>query len=399
MNRHQARGADLPAPGQAAAEHSERLRQLIYDDIGANGGRINFARFMELALYAQGLGYYVAGARKFGEAGDFVTAPEISPLFSRALARQVKAVLESLGQADVLEAGAGLGTMARDILLELEAQDCLPGNYFIIELSPDLRQRQRQTIEAGAPHLLDRVMWLDALPQSGFRGVVLGNEVLDAMPVHVVEMTASGLAERYVVATDTGFAWQTGELSDPALAQRYQRLQQEVGEDIFCKGYTTEINLAADAWVTSLADMLEAGLILLIDYGFPQAEYYFEERTGGTIMCHYRHRSHPDPLILVGLQDITAHVDFTAVAHAGANAGLDVAGYTAQAPFLLGNGLTELAQLTPEGDVRQHLDVTQQIKKLTMPSEMGELFKVIALGRELDIPLMGFMFQDRRNRL
>ncbi len=399
MNRNQAKGADLPRPDDAAAEHSARLLQLIRDEISASGGRINFARFMALALYAPGLGYYVAGARKFGESGDFVTAPEISPLFSRALARQVKAVLESLGQADVLEAGAGLGSMARDVLLELEAQDALPGNYFIIELSPDLRQRQRETIEAGAPHLLDRVIWLDALPQRGFRGVVLGNEVLDAMPVHVVQMSDKGLVERYVVATESGLDWQTGELSDVALAQRFERLQAELGDEVFCEGYTTEINLAADAWVASLSDMLEAGLILLIDYGFPQSEYYFEERTGGTLMCHYRHRSHPDPLILVGLQDITAHVDFTAVAHAGANAGLEVSGYTAQAQFLLGNGLTELAQLQPEGDIRQHMDVTQQIKKLTMPSEMGELFKVIALGREVDIPLMGFMFQDRRGRL
>ncbi len=392
--------ANLPPPSADALAHSEALNRHIRRVIDEAGGAIPFDRFMSLALYAPGLGYYVAGSRKFGTEGDFVTAPELSPLFSRSLARQIEQVLSGLGGGDVLEVGGGTGAMARDILLELAAQGCLPGHYFILELSPDLRQRQRQTIEQGAPGLLERVVWLDALPQIGFRGVVVANEVLDAMPVHLVEMGERGWCERYVGCCDeAGFVWQRGELSSPGLDRHLQRLAQELGSEPFMLGYTTEVNLAADGWVRSIGERVAAGVILLIDYGFPQHEFYHPERTGGTLMCHYRHRAHADPLILAGLQDITAHVDFTAIAHAAVGAGLDVAGYTAQAHFLLGCGLTELAQLSPEGDASQHLNTTQQIKKLTHPNEMGELFKVIALSKQYAGFLQGFQLQDRRGRL
>ncbi len=390
---------DLPAASGEALTHHQTLVDHIRQQIVEAGGAITFEKFMALALYAPGLGYYVAGAHKLGEAGDFITAPQLSPLFSRCLAQQIGEVLASLGQGDVLEAGAGSGVMARDILLALEAQQCLPRHYYILEVSPDLRQRQQQTLEQGAPHLLDRVSWLDQLPESGFHGIVIGNEVLDAMPVHLIDKTEQGWRERYVGWDGKEFIWRQGPLSCPQLEEQIQRLETELGADHFISGYTTEINLAASGWVHSIGAMMERGVMLLIDYGFPQHEYYHPERTVGTLMCHYRHRAHDAPLILAGLQDITAHVDFTAIAQAGVDSGMTVLGYTSQAYFLLANGLTELAHIDPEGEIRQHLDTTQQIKKLTLPSEMGELFKVIALGKNYTGTMQGFALHDRREKL
>jgi SAM-dependent MidA family methyltransferase len=389
----------LPAPDEIAQQHSERLQAAIREEIDANGGVISFARFMEMALYQPGLGYYTAGARKFGEAGDFVTAPEISPLFSRCLARQCQQVLEEIGHGDILEFGAGTGRMATDVLLELELRGALPGQYFILELSPDLRQRQRQTLEREAPHLLERVCWLDGLPESGFHGVILANEVVDAMPVHLVHFLENGVVERCVAHDGRNFVWREQTLDSATLQQRLAMLGEELGEDLFCPGYLTEINLAQTAWINSLAGMLEKGVALIIDYGFPQHEYYHPERSGGTLMCHYRHRAHTDPLILVGLQDITAHVDFSALALAAHEAGLDVLGYTSQAQFLLASGLDEiLADIDPE-ETRRYLEVTQQVKKLTLPNEMGELFKVLAVGCGIANDLRAFLLQDRRDRL
>lgn len=389
----------LPPASPEALDCSAQLQALIRDEMAAANGLLTFARFMELALYAPGLGYYSAGSRKFGEEGDFVTAPEISALFSRCLARQCQSVLKAIGHGDILEFGAGTGVMASDVLLELERLDCLPGNYFILELSPDLRQRQQETLRRRVPRLFDRIQWLDALPLSGFDGVVLANEVVDAMPVHLLRFEASGVREAYVCHGDHGFAWQDGPLSTPELQQCIDGLRQSADDEGFCPGYTTEINLAQRGWVASLSGMLAQGVVLIIDYGFPEREYYHAERAMGTLMCHYRHHAHGDPLILAGLQDITSHVDFTALASAAVEAGLDVLGYTNQAQFLLGCGITEMvAELDPE-DVRPYMALTQQVKKLTLPSEMGELFKVIALGRNIDIPLTGFMIQDRRHTL
>ena len=390
---------DLPAATGEALTHHQTLVNHIRQQIVDAGGAITFEKFMALALYAPGLGYYVAGAHKLGEAGDFITAPQLSPLFSRSLAQQIGEALASLGQGDLLEAGGGSGVMARDILLALEAQQCLPRHYYILEVSPDLRQRQQQTLEQGAPHLLDRVTWLDNLPEPGFSGVVIGNEVLDAMPVHLIDKTEQGWRERYVGWDGEAFIWRQGPLSCPQLEEQIRHLESELGTNHFINGYTTEINLAASGWIHSIGAMMERGVALLIDYGFPQHEYYHPERTVGTLMCHYRHRAHDDPLILAGLQDITAHVDFTAIAQAGVDSGMAVLGYTSQAYFLLANGLTELAHIDPEGEIRQHLDTTQQIKKLTLPSEMGELFKVIALGKNYTGTMQGFALHDRRDRL
>lgn len=415
---------NLPPPDTVAQAHSDRLVTLIRDEIKAQGGRISFARYMALALYAPGLGYYSAGAHKLGQAGDFVTAPELSPLFSRCVARQCQQVLahnlSGLSRGDILEVGAGSGVMATDVLAELEVLDCLPEHYFILEVSADLRQRQQETIALRVPHLAARVSWLDTLPAVGFQGVVLANELLDAMPVHMFEIEArrdthvtgdaTEISERYVTwvpcppgsdasctADEGRFIWCHGPLSDARLMQRITRLQDEYGG--FAPGYVSEINLAAEDWLRSIAALLVRGMVLLIDYGFPRHEYYHAQRGGGTLMCHYRHRAHPDPLILPGLQDITAHVDFTALADAASEVGLSVAGFTTQAYFLLSSGLGEMVAAHDPADVRQHLMMTQQVKKLTLPSEMGELFKVMALTRDVDVPLLGFGFQDQRRRL
>ena len=384
----------LPAPSSEAQAHSERMAELIHGEIVADGGRIGFDRFMELALYAPGLGYYSAGSRKFGEAGDFITAPELSTLFSRCLARQCAEVLAVISGGAILEFGAGSGRMAADILAELATIECLPAHYYILELSAELRARQQETIREKVPQLAERVVWLDGLPDAGFRGVVLANEVLDAMPVHRFRVRNGELLELYVVQEGESFVLHEGEPGEE-FAVALARLQQQTE---LAEGYESEINLRAEDWVRSLSDFLDQGVALLIDYGFPRGEYYHPQRSHGTLMCHYRHRAHDDALILVGLQDITAHVDFTAVAEAAVEAGLSVRGYTSQANFLLANGLTGLLNEVQE-DVKQQLTLAAQVKRLTMPGEMGELFKVMALSRGWERPLQGFALRDERGRL
>ncbi len=380
----------LPPPTAEEQALSARLQQRIRAEIAAAGGAISFARFMDLALYAPGLGYYTAGKTKFGAAGDFTTAPELGSLFARCLARQCQAILAELGGGDILEAGAGSGALAADLLLELETLGALPQRYLILELGPELRARQAETLRARAPQHLERVHWLDRLPD-GVRGIVLANELLDALPVERFMVTETGV-DRLDVAWENGrFAWRR----QPAAAAVRARIEPLA----LPPGYVSEINLQAEAWVRSVADVLRQGVMLLIDYGFPRAEFYHPQRADGTLMCHYRHRAHDDPLILAGLQDITAHVDFSAIAAAGINAGLRLLGYTSQAAFLIGGGLERLAASSDPGDVRAHLALTGQIKKLTLPHEMGELYKVIALARGIQEPLPGFVQHDRRGRL
>lgn len=381
----------LPTPSAEERARSARLSCLIAEEIAHAAGALPFARFMELALYAPGLGYYTAGDQQFGAQGDFVTAPECSPMFAHCLARQCADILAQLGTGELLEAGAGSGVLAADLLLALEGLGALPQTYFIIELSAALRERQARTLQARAPHLAARVRWLDALPERGFRGVVLGNELLDAMPVTRFEVTHNGVRALAVAAEAGGFIWRQADAM-PEGMRRLQNLDLP-------PGYVSEINLAAEAWVRTLGQAMEAGVMLLIDYGFPRREFYHPQRDQGTLMCHYRHRAHADPLILVGLQDITAHVDFTAMAEAGIDAGLSLLGYTSQGAFLLGNGIGDAVQASDPRAARAHLAVTAQVKKLTLPSEMGELFKVLALGRGIEGPLRGFGVQDRRARL
>ncbi|HEY1772889.1 MAG TPA: SAM-dependent methyltransferase [Gammaproteobacteria bacterium] len=380
--------AELPLPAPDALAHSRRAAQHIQDAIRAAGGVIPFSRYMELVLYAPGLGYYSAGARKFGAAGDFITAPELSPLFSRCLARQCAEVLAVLPQGSILELGAGSGVMAADILLELQALDRLPAEYLILEVSAELKERQRQTLNTKATALASRVRWLDALP-ADFSGVIVGNEVLDALPVERFLKRPGGFDEYCVRAEGEGFTWSTrpaGEQLAPTLTAFETTLPEPLNP-----GYVSELNLGAMPLVTSLATMLKQGALLLMDYGYPRAAYYHHERSMGTLMCHYRQRAHHDPFLYPGLQDITAHVDFTAVAEAGTSSGLDLAGYTTQAHFLMALGVAGLAG----ADMR----AAQQVKLLTLPEEMGERFKAIGFSKGVDVSLSGFALRDLSRQL
>jgi len=384
---------NLPIPDPDALAHSQRLQQVIAEEIAGTGGWLPFARFMEMLLYAPGLGYYTAGARKFGAAGDFVTAPEMTGLFGRALARQVAQVM-ALSAPVVLEVGAGSGRLAADLLLELEAMAALPERYLILDLSADLRQRQQQTIAAAVPHLLPRVEWLDALPET-FSGVVVANELLDAMPASIVAWREDGIVERGVGLDGTGsFTWREQPASGALLAAA-----REIGEQCSLPpGFESEISLANRAWAAEWGHRLQRGALLLIDYGFPRREFYHQQRARGTLMCHYRHHSHPDPFYLPGLQDVTVHVDFTAVIAAAHPAGLDLLGYTSQGQFLLNCGILErLAEIA--SDTPAYIRAAGAVNKLLMPHEMGELFKVIALGRGIDEALCGFGSGDQSRRL
>ena len=391
-----AESAKLPVPTADALTHSEKLIAVISEEIASQGGQISFARFMELALYAPGLGYYSAGCHKFGESGDFITAPEISSLFARCVARAIKPVLENLNLPVVLEAGAGTGTLAAGVLLELERLGCIPERYLILELSGDLQARQKETLVRACPHLIERVQWLDYVPEA-LRAVVVANELLDAMPVRRFVVEQDGLSEQFVCRDGNAFLFRNVPVHDEVLIQRIELLRSMGME--FAPGYLSEAGFAAERWLRTIAEQLEQGLVLLIDYGFPAHEFYHAQRSQGTLMCHYRHRAHPDPLLLVGLQDITAHVDFSAIARAGVDAGLELYGYTNQANFLIGSGLTELATEVNPVDVEAQMKMATEIKKLTLPHEMGELFKVIAFRKQVDVEVPGFQIRNLKQAL
>ncbi len=381
-----------------SADSSLRLSELIRREADAAGGCLPFDRFMELALYAPGLGYYVAGAEKLGAAGDFATAPEISPLFGRCIAAQCAEVLDALGGGDVLEFGAGSGALAAEVLLALERHGQLPARYRILELSPDLKARQRALLARRVPHLLARVDWPATLP-TGLRGIVLANEVVDAMPVHRFRISDDGaVQEVYVVPTADGLAERVDVPRSAGLAAGVCALQAR-GLAV-APGYASEINLRLAPWVAALSSALARGLALIIDYGYPRAELYHPRRGMGTLMCHVRHRSHADPYAHIGLQDITAHVDFSALADAGAEAGFSLAGYTSQAGFLLGCGLdTLMAEAMAVADPVAAMALAAGVKQLVLPSRMGERFGVIGLTRG-DLPACrGFSLRDLSHRL
>lgn len=380
----------LPTPTPEAAQHSAQLTELIRNEIASHDGWISFARYMELALYAPGLGYYSAGARKFGAAGDFITAPELSPLFGRSLARQVEQIIAH-SAPHILELGAGSGKLAVDLLGELERRGSLPDSYAILEVSADLRERQQAMIREHLPHLFERVCWLDALPER-FSGTVVANEVLDALAVHLVHWRDGAIFERGVANSADGFVWQEGVRENDELAEAARNI--EVPD-----GYVSEICVAARGLVNSLAQRLEQGALLFIDYGFGAREYYHPQRSSGTLMCHYRHYAHGDPFFLPGLQDITAHVNFTDVAECAIDAGLELQGYTTQALFLMNCGIADLMQDVSPESIRAYQPLAAQLQKLTSPAEMGELFKVIALGRNLPVPLIGFAVGDMTRTL
>ena len=383
--------SSLPTPTDAELAHSAKLVDRIRDEIDTHNGWISFERFMEMSLYEPGLGYYSAGAVKLGQAGDFITAPEISPLFSRCLANQCVEVFERIDNADILELGAGSGVMATDLLLELESQQRLPGHYFILEVSADLRDRQRTTLATRAPHLLDRVHWLDAWP-TGLRGVVLANEVLDAMPVERFCM-------RGTQVNSVGVTWQLGRLdwsethANPTVEAAVRSIEVTIGHAL-PDGYCSEINMRLPAWMRGVSDALKEGVALFIDYGLPRAQYYRSERREGTLLCHYRHRFHDDPLMLVGVQDIGAWVDFTAVAEAASDVGFNVAGFTTQAHFLIGCGIEHYLAALAEADLKDRVQLARQTMLLTLPGEMGEKFKVIGLTKNFEQPLRGFGVRD-----
>ncbi len=375
----------MPLPDPAAIEHSQRVRAHIAREIERAGGWIPFDRYMQLVLYAPRLGYYTAGARKFGDSasgGDFVTAPEISPLFAQALAQQIDQLFAQV-PARIVEFGAGSGALARDVIAALAQRDVALESYSIVEVSPDLTERQRERLQ-GAP-----VDWLNA-PLNGFEGVMLANEVLDVMPVKLFVKRGEATCERGVVTRPGGFAFDERD-AGADLVKAVAAIEAEHG--VLPDGYSSEVNLIAESWMRSSAQWFARGTLMVIDYGFPQREYYHPQRLMGTVMCHFRHHAHGDPLWMAGLNDVTAHVDFSAMAAAAHAAGLDVLGYTSQAHFLLNCGVLDRlqSQHTPRDAGALH--------RLVSEAEMGELMKVLMVGRRVNGPLIGFARGDRLHSL
>jgi SAM-dependent MidA family methyltransferase len=384
--------AALPEPDPAAAEHSRRVAAHLRESIAAAGGMIGFAQFMHEALYAPGLGYYSAGARKFGAAGDFVTAPEVSPLFGRVLARQCAPVLAAIHAADVLEFGAGSGRLAADVLAGLAKLGVLPREYRILEPSAELCERQCELLRRETPELVERVVWLDRLP-ADHSGVVIANEVVDAMPVERFRRTADGVLQACVRIEADGFAVCERPAGE-ALTAAVGAIEEDLGRPL-PDGYVSEVCTAAPAWMADVADMLDRGFAFIFDYGVSRREYYAPGRNGGWLRCHFRQRAHNDPLILPGIQDITSWVDFSALADAASRAGLGVAGYVTQAHFLLHGGLEPelagFAELPPGAQ----FELSAQVKTLTLPGEMGEHFKCLGLGRGVSATPAALAMHDR----
>ncbi|HSH85854.1 MAG TPA: class I SAM-dependent methyltransferase [Methylophilus sp.] len=380
----------LPALDASAQKHGEAVVAHIRQQIQLQGGWISFADYMHMALYTPHLGYYSGDANKFGHSGDFVTAPEISPLFSQAVANQVSQVLSQTG-GDVLELGAGTGKLALGMLQQLSELGQLPDHYYILDVSANLRERQQQHLQTSLPEsIFSRVQWLDTLPDR-LTGVVIGNEVLDATPVHLLHWQNGQWLERGV-AYDQRFDWQDRPLQDTSLIENIDTSQ--LPDD-----YVTEVSPAGHGLIASLAATLKQGLILMLDYGFSAREYYHPQRCQGTVMCHFQHYAHDDPLIYPGLQDITAHVNFTAMAETALANGLSCAGYTSQAKFLMNCGILQMLEaISPEESAR-YLPMVSAVQKLLSPAEMGELFKVLALSKGLDQPLLGFLHGDKRHQL
>jgi SAM-dependent MidA family methyltransferase len=386
--------SSLPTPSAESQQHSQQLSQLVQQIISEAAGWIDFSTYMQLALYAPSLGYYTGGSQKFGSSknggGDFITAPEITPLFAQSLARQVSQVLQET-QGSILELGAGTGRLAADLMLALADEQQLPDQYFILEVSDHLRHVQFENLrEKLTIELFNKIVWLDTLPEQ-FVGLILGNEVLDAIPVHLVVKKQDVLYERGVVFNGQ-FSWQDRPLKDHKIRQLIEAM--DLPND-----YLTEVCPAATGLINSLANTLQHGAILMLDYGFSAREYYHPQRNQGTLMCHYQHYAHADPLINIGLQDITAHVNFTAIAEAGLANGLVLEGYTNQAQFLMACGLLDLLALESPDNVTRYVPMASSVQKLISPAEMGELFKVIALSRGLNAVLVGFKGNDKSHTL
>ncbi len=378
--------ADLPTPDPDAAHHSEGLATAIRNEIAGSGGGIPFSRFMELCLYAPGLGYYSAGSAKFGAAGDFVTAPELGPLFAGCVATAVAPVLQQLGpEAEFLEIGGGSGAFAEIMLKRLLAMDALPARYAILEPSADLRERQRERLGRSLiPPVFDLVEWLDGPPEQSWNGVLFANEVVDALPTPRFTLRDGEVFEEGVALEENGRFVRSDRPADALLAAAVRHLERTLGAP-FPDGYRSELLPQLPYWVQAVMGGLQAGAMLFVDYGYPRREFYQPQRDQGTLRAFYRHQTHNDVYAWPGLQDLTASVDFTALAEAGTHAGFDLTGYCTQASFLLGNGLPQLLQ---EAEARasqvqlQHL--RNEAKQLTLPSEMGERFQVMGFAREVE---------------
>lgn len=384
----------LPEPDSELIAQSKQLQQLIAREIQQHRGWIGFDHFMDLALYAPDLGYYRSALEIFGEQGDFVTAPLLGDLFGRCIARQCAQVIVSLQNASLYEFGAGDGSLAVAVITELDKLGALPDCYYIMETSAGLRQRQRSSLEDLNPELKSRVKWMDRLPDA-INGVVVGNELLDAMPCKRFEVDPHGeIHELGVCNSDARFEW---SISSNPLSNIDWLRKRNLGPD-----YQSELPIQAAAWVSTVGEKIDQGIMLLIDYGFPRQEFYHPDRNQGTLMCHYRHYAHTDPFFWPGLQDITTHIDFTAIAEAGAISGLRMLGFCDQANFLLSCGLTDIladSQTGSEPVTKETLKLSAEVKKLTMPHEMGELFKVIAMGKENQENLIGFQTRNQMRRL
>lgn len=377
------------------AAHAQRVLQRMQEHIAAAGGWLPFDAWMQIALYEPGLGYYSAGARKLGAGGDFTTAPEMSPLFGRCLARHCAQVLAGTG-GDILELGAGSGRLAFDVLTTLQQLDALPSRYAILEVSADLRERQQQLLRTLPPALHERVVWLDAPPDAAWQGALLANEVLDALPVECFAWRDGVLFERGVAIDDAGALCWRERPAPAALRAEAERVRADA-DAAWPSGYASEFCLRAGPWIDSVTRTMTRGVALFIDYGLPRRDYYHPQRAAGTLRCHYRQHAHDDPFLYPGMQDITAWVDFTRIAEAADAAGLEVSGFATQAALLLALGIE--SDLAAASDERTRVMRAGEARRLLMPDEMGESFKAIALTRDWDAPLAAFRHQDMRPRL
>lgn len=389
----------VPEPPEELKCVSAELTAAIRSKI-TREGPIPFSDFMEMALYHPGLGYYSAGLKKFGEGGDFVTAPQLGNVFARCMARQVVQVGAELGQYEIIEAGAGSGILAADLLMALQ-DNLAPTRYRILERSAHLRQVQKETLERLVPQWMDRISWLDEPPVEGWRGVFIANEVLDALTVERFCVTADGIRQMRVTLADEGFDWQQAPCP--------QHLQQQVQAILsglqhpLQTGYCSELNERMPEWLNTVTASMQKGVAIFVDYGYARRDYYQPDRRDGTLICHYQHRAHGNPFSWPGLTDISASVDFTALAEAADACGLEVSGYTTQAMFLLANGLDQVITSGESLSEKERLLINNQVRQLTLPGEMGERFQVMALSRGLDEALsdnlQGFSLSDLRYRL
>jgi SAM-dependent MidA family methyltransferase len=388
----------LPEPGADERAHSDQLAALIRQEINATGP-LPFARFMERCLYAPGLGYYSAGRTKFGAAGDFVTAPELGNLFARCIARAVAPALRELGaEADFVELGGGSGAFARDCLRELAALDALPARFRILEPSADLAQRQRERLQAELPpELAARAEWIARPPEESWRGVLFANEVVDALPTTRFAILYGEVYEEHVALEGERFV-RVDRSADMLVANAVRHVERAL-ETPFADGYRSEILPQLPYWIQAVSASLEAGVALFVDYGYPRREFYLPERRDGTLVCHYRHRAHADPLHGPGLTDLTAFVDFTALAEAGVGADLDFVGYAPQGQFLLASGLPDLLDGIADMDDVERLRLVAEAKRLTLPGDMGERFQAIGFARGVENALPGLRAFDLSHRL